>query len=153
MALSLAFAPMARGAAPAVNLTPAPKEIAVGEGFLSLPSSFSVKAEGLSAEMTAEITKFADALKASTGIVVGSGTELMTVGTDPNIAPEGYTLSVTADGISIKASTAAGLFYAFQTIKKVLPANVAAGVLVEGADYSLPVMVINDEHRYDWRGM
>lgn len=141
-----------RAAAPAVNLTPAPKQISVSDGTLSLPPAFSIKADGLSAEMAAEITKFSAALTASTGIQTGSGPELFAVTADESIAPEGYTLSVTADGVKIKASTPAGLFYAFQTVKKVLPANVAAGVLREGS-YSLPLMEIADEPRYAWRGM
>ncbi len=139
-------------ATPTVNLTPSPKEITVSSGALVLPSAFSIKANGLTAEMTAEITKFENALKAATGIEVGSGPELFTVTTDETIAPEGYTLNVTADGVEIKASTAAGLYYAFQTVKKVLPGNVPAGVLVE-REYSLPLMAVNDEPRYPWRGM
>ena len=138
--------------APTVNLTPKPKEITVKDGNLTLPASFSVKADGLNDEMKAEITKFAEALKAATGIEVGSGQELMTVTVDNTIATEGYTLDVTADGIAIKASAPAGLFYAFQTIKKVLPPNVAVGVRLDG-EYSLPYMSLNDEPRYHWRGI
>ncbi len=152
LALTLGASHSVTFAAPSVNLTPKPKEITVNDGSLNLPASFSVKADGLNAEMTAEITKFAAALKAATGIEVGTGQELMTITVDNAIATEGYTLNVTADGISIKASTPAGLYYAFQTIKKVLPANVAAGVLVDG-EYSLPLMSVNDEPRYPWRGL
>lgn len=152
VALALGASLSMQAAAPAVNLTPTPKQITVSDGQLTLPEAFSVKATGLSADMTAEITKFASALKASTGIEVGSGPELFTVMTDESIAPEGYALTVGADGVEIKASAPAGLFYAFQTIKKVLPANVAAGVLQSDKTYSLPLMTINDEPRYPWRG-
>ena len=152
LALALGSIAPLKAASPSVNLTPTPKEISVGEGSLVLPQAFTVKADGLSQEMAAEITKFASALKASTGIEIGQGPELITVGTDSSIAPEGYSLNVTADGIEIKASSAAGLYYAFQTIKKVLPANVAAGVMIDG-QYSLPVIQVNDEPRYPWRGM
>lgn len=152
LAMALGSLTPLKASAPAVNLTPTPKEITVGEGVLTLPGAFSVKSEGLSQEMASEITKFATALNAATGIEVGEGPELITVITDSSIAPEGYTLNVSADGIEIKASAAAGLYYAFQTIKKVLPANVAAGVKVSG-EYTLPLMQINDEPRYPWRGM
>lgn len=152
LALATGAANHVGATAPAVNLTPTPKEITVSEGNLILPASFSIKANGLTPEMSAEITKFASALKASTGIEVGSGPELIIVSTDESIAAEGYVLNVTANGVEIKASAPAGLYYAFQTVKKVLPANVAAGVLVEG-EYSLPLMAINDEPRYPWRGL
>jgi hypothetical protein len=51
----------------------------------------------------------------------------------------------------VEAANATGLFYAFQTLKKILPANVMAGVKAEGT-YSWPVVTINDEPRFAYRG-
>ncbi len=149
-----AFMPVAASADTFVNLTPVPKQMTVGSGELVLPASFQIGSSGLSAEMKAEITKFISVFSKATGISVTEGASgLFTVQHDASLADEGYTLSVTASGVTIKAATSAGLFYAFQTIKKVLPANVMAEMTDPSvASYALPVMEINDEPRYVHRG-
>lgn len=137
-----------------VNLTPRPKSITTGTGDYTLPAGLTVSTAGLSNEMTAEVNKFVTALNGATGLnakAVTAADANITVGTDASIAPEGYTLDITADGVAVKASTPAGLFYAFQTIRKILPANVMAGVKVEGT-YTLPVCKIDDEPRFSYRG-
>ena len=73
---------------------------------------------------------------------------------DPSIKnDEGYTLSVTTKGVTIHAKTAVGLFYAVQTIRQLLPAEVEKSALVKGLQLSLPVCEITDEPRFTYRGM
>ena len=82
-----------------------------------------------------------------------AGEGLINVTLDPSLAAEGYALDVTADGATVKAATPAGLFYAFQTVKKLLPVNVAAGVAGQSDEvYALPVISINDAPRFSYRG-
>ena len=69
-----------------------------------------------------------------------------------DLAAEGYNLKVTGSGVTIEAATSAGLYYAFQTVKKVLPANVMVNVADHDAVYSLPIVDIKDEPRYEHRG-
>lgn len=138
-----------------VNLTPVAKEMTVGEGELLLPAQFSISHSGLTDDMAKEIDKFIAVFNRATGLQATASTQaggLISVALDPAIAPEGYVLDITAQGASIKASTPAGLFYAFQTVKKILPANVALGLTDASATYSLPVVSIADEPRYPWRG-
>ncbi len=131
-----------------VNLTPTPKQMTVGVGELALPQSVTIGGYD-----TPEAAKFAKAFASATGIAVSQGADgLITLTQKNNIAPEGYTLDVTADGVAIAASTDAGFFYAFQTLKKLAGANVAIGVYAPG-EYSLPIVSIADEPRYQWRGM
>jgi hexosaminidase len=59
--------------------------------------------------------------------------------------PEAYQLKVTADGVSITGSTAAGVFYGIQTLRKSLP-------IALGADVALPEATINDAPRFGYRG-
>lgn len=66
---------------------------------------------------------------------------------------EGYNLSVTPKGITIKARTAVGLFYAIQTIRQLLPVEVEKPVLVPGLLLTLPACEITDEPRFAYRGM
>ncbi len=141
-------------AAEFINLTPAPKEMTVGEGQYTLPAKMTVAVKNLPDSMAVEAVRFVEALNAATGLsarTVNKAKANLTVTVDPAIAPEGYRLDVTKKGITLAASEPAGLYFGFQTIKKLLPANVMAGVNRPGA-YELPVVAINDEPRMEYRG-
>ena len=58
------------------------------------------------------------------------------------LGPEGYTLSVTAQGVSAQAAGRAGLFYAAQTLAQ----------LAGGSAGRLPCAEIEDRPRFAWRG-
>ena len=72
---------------------------------------------------------------------------------DATIAPEGYILDITPKGIEVTASTEAGKFYAMQTIKQLLPAEVYAPEGFAGKSWTLPCCRIEDEPKFAWRGM
>ena len=58
---------------------------------------------------------------------------------------DGYELSISADGIQLRASQPAGLFHAIQTLLQMIPA---------GSPSSLPPAVsIRDTPRFEWRGV
>lgn len=141
-----------------VNLTPRPKQMTVGKGSLPLPQAFSVAYAGSDEAMTAEVSRFAAELSKTTGLTVSATTDeaaaLVKVVTDKSLKTEGaYKLSVTAEGATVTTADALGLFYAFQTIKKVLPANVMAGVAdARVTGYALPLVTINDAPRFAYRG-
>lgn len=59
---------------------------------------------------------------------------------------EKYELEVKANKIEIKAFGNAGVFYAFQTLMQLLPANKYSEALI-------PCVVIKDEPKFTWRGM
>ena len=72
---------------------------------------------------------------------------------DGDMADEEYKLYVTPKRIDITAAKPAGLFYAFQTLKQLMPRNVMAGVPDESIrDWSVPCVEIADEPRFSWRG-
>jgi len=66
---------------------------------------------------------------------------------------EGYNLTITPKGITIRAKTAVGLFYAVQSIRQLLPVEVEKPVLSKGVQLSVPACVIADEPRFAYRGM
>lgn len=151
------------GAAPAiaadetfVNLTPRPKSMTLGQGSYTLPQGFKVSTAGLDSEMAAEASRFVEAVNAATalGAATTDGAAAdVTIAKSPSVAPEGYNLDITPAGVTIEASTPCGLYFAFQTIKKILPPNVMAGKPAESeAAYTLPVATINDEPRFEYRG-
>ena len=141
-----------------VNLTPMAKSMQKGTGQLTLPTEFGVSTAGLPEEMKTEAERFVAHFNAATGYAattVSADEEALVKVELPVTAlgEEAYNLSVTAEGVTIQASTATGLFYAFQTLKKMLPANVMAGARDESVtSYTLPVVEIKDAPRFGYRG-
>ena len=137
------------------NLTPWPKTMTTRSGQFTLPQTVTFSSEGLDQDQQSEVEAFADELTKATGLLTGTEATEATISiSKPATAldDEGYKLTIANTGISIQASTAAGLFYAFQSLKKMLPANVAAGVLRAGETYSLPLVTIEDAPRFKYRG-
>lgn len=118
-----------------INLTPRPKSISVKAGQqLTLPSKFSISHSGLDEEEVNEVKRFADLYAAVTGaevsVVADDADALFQVSkldATSKLKDSGYTLAVTFDKVNIQAKSATGFFYAFQSVKKLLPANVMAG--------------------------
>lgn len=154
------LAPLFASADNKLNLTPLPKQISMKQGTLTLPESFAISTEGASDEMSREAQKFAQALTSVRAgeISIGSNLQdaLITVSTytgNTKIGDEGYTLEITTEGIKIAANTAQGTYYAFQTIKKLLPACVMAQVKdTTVTEYALPCLSIIDAPRFEYRG-
>lgn len=65
---------------------------------------------------------------------------------DPSLAPpEAYRLDVRADGIVIRAATAAGLFYGVQSLRQLVAAS--------SDPRRIPAVTIEDQPRFAYRGM
>ncbi|MBR4967569.1 MAG: beta-N-acetylhexosaminidase [Bacteroidaceae bacterium] len=151
---------MAANADSRVNLTPAPKTMTVGSGTLILPERFAISTGALPDSLSNEATKFANHFAGVTGYTVDVKSEAtdalikMSLYTgNEDLGCEGYTLDITADDIAISAKCANGFYYAFQSIKKILPANVMAGVKDETVtEYPLPIVSIIDAPRFEYRG-
>ena len=158
--LALLCIPMAMRADGDINLTPLPMKMTKGNGTCTVPQSFTIATGDLEQKYSAEATKFATLFGYVTGYQVEVKAEAadafitmqMYTGNEA-IGNEGYTLDITADGIAIAANEANGFYYAFQSIKKMLPANVMAGVRDENVtEYTLPVVSIVDAPRFEYRG-
>lgn len=70
---------------------------------------------------------------------------------DKKLAPEAYKMKVEADKITITASTSRGFFYALQSIRQLLPPSIE-GSSPANDKWSIPVMTIEDEPRFSYRG-
>jgi len=70
---------------------------------------------------------------------------------DPSInAAEAYHLTVTPALITLSAKSAAGMFYAMETLRQLLPADVETG---NGKALAVPAVTIDDKPAFAWRGM
>lgn len=156
--LLLAALPTAMWADTFINLTPKPKAMTVKSGSVTLPAKVTVACEGTDEMMTNEAQVFVDALVAA-GLQaeVTTGGDAFVKVTKPatalNLKTGGYTFAVSEGSVSIEANEAIGLFYAFQTFKKLLPPHVMAGVKDDAVGtYELPLVTISDEPRFEYRG-
>ena len=66
---------------------------------------------------------------------------------------ESYRLEVTPAAVTIHATGEAGVFYALQTIRQLLPANVFRSAPIAGTEWTIPAVSIVDAPRFTWRGM
>lgn len=141
-----------------VNLTPRPKSMTTSSGSLILPTSFTIGYSGIDEAMVSEINRFAEQLQSVTGYSITTSADatdaLINISAAATSTKEGgYSVIVNKSGVTIKAREVLGMFYALQTIKKILPANVMAGVKDEAVTtYALPFCSIVDEPRFAYRG-
>ncbi len=68
------------------------------------------------------------------------------------LGQEGYQLSVSRDAIHISASRVAGLFYAVQTLRQMLPPEIERGVRI-ARPFQVQCVRIQDRPRFGWRGL
>jgi hexosaminidase len=67
------------------------------------------------------------------------------------LGPEGYELTVTRSGVTVKARTSAGLFAGAQTLRQLLPAKVESRSKQRGP-WTVPAGKIVDQPRFAYRG-
>jgi hexosaminidase len=72
---------------------------------------------------------------------------------DPQLGAEAYMLTIDGNGVDISGGDEAGLFYARQTLRQLLPPS-GAGPLdpLDASGVDLPHLHIEDRPEYEWRG-
>ncbi len=140
-----------------VSLIPLPASIETVEGRFVFGKKLTVGvADYASDSLQAVVDCFADNFTKATGIRLKStksSSAQMVVSLDNEVAVEGYRLDISPKKIAIEVSSPAGLFYALQTVKQLMPRNVLAAVPDKSIkEWSLPVVKITDEPRFGWRG-
>lgn len=151
LALSLALG----GGLAAQDLVPRPTQLTKGEGAYTLDARTRIFAGPGTRELA---ERFRDALRPATGLALpiadGSGKDgiSLTLDAKADLGEEGYRLKATARGVEIRASRPAGLFYALQSLRQMLPQAILRGAKVEGTAWSVPACEIVDRPRFGWRG-
>lgn len=161
------------GVAQEISLIPQPAEMKVNEGkFLFRGKVVLVYPKIKDSGIDAVVDNFVDEMKAATGIKLKKdrfknaklygfdvlknskkGDAHIVLSVDESLGDEAYRLSVSAKRIDITAAKPAGFFYAFQTLKQLMPRNVMAGVPdATVKEWSVPCVEIEDEPRFGWRG-
>ena len=136
------------------NIIPEPYQITKGNGIYSLPTSIVINAPASAKALADDI---ASKISTTTGRVVNFSKSKPTIDlqivNNTNLGAEGYTLAVNEKGIQIKANANVGLFYGWQSVLQLLPANIYASTLQSNINWTLPYISIEDKPRFAWRGM
>ncbi|MFK7977728.1 MAG: beta-N-acetylhexosaminidase, partial [Halioglobus sp.] len=138
-------------ASTAVNLVPLPRAMQAIEGSYALSASTAISTAPQLQDSVATVrlllgpaTGFAFAEQPSDG-------DLRLLH-DPSLPNEGYTLRIDTSGIAITAATNAGVHYALQTLRQLLPSQIYSTTLT-AQTWLLPAINIEDAPRFTWRGM
>ena len=156
-----------------ISIIPKPAEMHAGEGhFLFRGKVVICYPEQASKDIKKVLDGFVKDFKESTGVKLKKSTPKkeklqdwkvtkyskkadahIVIYIDEYMADEEYKLSVTPKRIDITAAKPAGLFYAFQTLKQLMPRNVMAGVPDDNIqEWAIPCVNILDAPRFGWRG-
>jgi hexosaminidase len=144
-----------------IAILPAAKELHRLTGHFTLSPTTSIVAREFSVPVGEML---AVRLRAATGFdvpvrleeVQGAKTQdsivFTTQAADTTLGPEGYTLSVAKDSVTVRAVDQAGFFYGMQTFLQLLPPSIYSNQPLAAQHWDLPCLRIVDKPRFPWRG-
>jgi len=137
-------------------LIPQPQKMVLGESSFRFKKSTRLVVESVEQKLIADY--FSGFFEKATGwkldILVGGneGSNQVYFKTEPMLNPEAYTLEVQKNRIVIKAAQPAGFFYAVQTLRQLLPAEIESSPNAKTMEWLVPVISISDSPTFKWRG-
>ena len=135
------------------SVIPMPNDVTLAEGSFNVAGALVSCDENLDEASAKAVQGFVNTLETVTGKPCKSGKNgTIHFGVNPNMGAEEYFLQVKPDGVNVEASAFGGFFYAIQTLKQMLPAEVYGGKKAKAA-WLLPCVTILDAPRFDYRGI
>ncbi len=135
------------------NVVPQPQEItATGKDAFTLTGATRIAYPADNDLLKRDAQFLSDYIADVTALHLATTTEKVKAGITLRLNkkvsnPEGYLITVDKRGVVIEGSTAAGVFYGIQTLRKSLPVDTTL------AEVTLPGAVISDAPRFGYRGM
>jgi hexosaminidase len=142
----------------AQSIIPLPARLTEHPGHFTITSETVIWTDGASASIARQLARYLEPATGFTLTVVTGGAappasiELVRDGSLEHLGPEGYQLEVRPSGVSARAPAHAGLFYAVQTMRQLLPPAIFRQAPVEGVDWRMHAVSIEDQPRFAWRG-
>ncbi len=136
-----------------ISLIPKPHTLALNSGIFLIDRSTVIGVENQQQEQIA--SRFAELfLEAGTWSPSVSQTSQAPIRlkTADSIPTEGYQLEINPQSVVISASGDAGFFYAFETLKQLLPPAFYAPDPADQQSWALPALHISDAPAFSWRG-
>ena len=135
------------------SVIPMPNDVTLAEGSFNVAGALVTCDENLDDASAKAVQGFVQTLETVTGKAGKNGKNgEIHFGLNPNLGAEEYFLQVKPDGVNVEASAFGGFFYAIQTLKQMLPAEVYGGKKAQAA-WLLPCVTILDAPRFDYRGI
>ena len=138
-----------------IHVIPRPLSLEVGSGIFQLGADTTI---GAPTPTHVAASLLAQYLRPSTGyalpVAEGNGSirfELDATRAE-TLGPQGYELTSTPQEVLIVAADNAGLLWAVQTLRQLLPPAIEADHVVSDVDWVVPVVQIRDRPRFSWRG-
>ena len=159
--LTLFFSGMYAQQAPAthLNIIPEPVSTIVKKGTFSPPKHITVsRPDGADNDLTVnflteKLRNFTDGKVTVKNSGKATIKLILNTTKDTSIGNEGYTLTVLPKNITIRANSAAGLFYGVQTLVQLFPPEIERPHTTACNDVKIPVLEITDYPRVGWRGL
>ena len=135
------------------SVIPMPNDVTLAEGSFNVAGALVSVDENLDEASAKAVKAFSETLETVTGKpMTGKRGGVIRFGLNPNMGTEEYFLQVKPDGVNVEASAFGGFFYAIQTLKQMLPAEVYGNQKANAA-WLLPCVTILDAPRFDYRGI
>ncbi|QZT37596.1 family 20 glycosylhydrolase [Halosquirtibacter xylanolyticus] len=135
-----------------VNIIPNPQSLTIQNGHFKLSSktTINIDLDKFNPILQNQFHKEIDSSSLSIldlKVNPNSKSNSIILSYDAQIEDEAYELLITEENINIKASSNAGAFYALQTIKQMIPAEMLGCKQV-----NIPCLEISDKPAFKWRG-
>lgn len=140
----------------AISIIPKPNSVIEKDGHFTLDNKTTVVVESKLFQTVAEdfVNDIAVPTGFSTPIRETGKKNVIILREDASLAVEGYRLEVTPKNVIVSASSPAGAFYALQTLRQLMPAEIYADVRVcDPVQWTAQCCVIEDAPRMGYRGM
>ena len=103
------------------------------------------------------VNYFARIMRVSTGFAINISQAEQKTGIklriDSSLKDEAYKLVVASSSVVITACNSRGLFYGMQTLLQLLPPEIYSKCTRTDIEWDAPICTIEDEPRYQWRGV
>lgn len=153
-----AVAGQSQPAGPAISVLPMPVSLTPGNGQFRISTRTVIWTDRSSAPIAHQLARFLEAptgmaLRVQIGGTMPPGAiALRRDRTLTRLGPEGYRLEVRPGRVIARAPEPAGIFYAVQTMKQLLPPEVFREAPVGEIAWTMPAVSIEDWPRFTWRG-
>ncbi len=151
--------PLFAPAQPSVSIIPEPASIVMGKGRFLFSSntfiSFDKKDDSLMTALSPLLLRFKQAagIDLEKGKKTSSSSQIEVTLDSSFSSGEGYQLVVKPNRIRIEAKTAAGIFYAVQSLLQLLPVQIEQNARQKNISWSLHCIKIEDAPRFQYRGI
>ena len=141
-----------------IAVIPQPTKVTPRAGQFRVTRATVIWSDPASASVARQLARYLEPATGFTFVVRTTGSPpagSITLRRSPSLrrlGPEGYTLTASRTGVALRAPESAGLFYAVQTLRQLLPSEIFRAAPVEGVDWTIPAVAIEDTPRFTWRG-